>query len=85
MELDGPIAAIFFAVAVYYAYWFVKALRFYRNNGWDFSVAFGPKVYSGEYVSPEREMKPRGKLFFGYPFIIFVAGTLAVVAFVKAL
>ncbi len=59
-------------------YWFIRSLLFYRNNGWDFSVDFGPKIYRGESTEPEFEMAPREKMLIGHPVGIFVwAGLLA--------
>lgn len=78
------LAGILFAVAAYNLYWLVKALRFYKNNGWDFSIDFGPKIYKGDSPAPEFEMNPREKLLFGYPFSIVILGTMAVVTFLIA-
>ncbi len=60
-------------------YWFIRSLLFYKGNGWDFTVDFGPKMYNGEWASPEFEMSPREKLVRGYPlWILLLASFLAV-------
>ncbi|CAN7641035.1 hypothetical protein LJR257_004683 [Ensifer adhaerens] len=72
-----PIIIAFLAAAlVWKLYWFIRSLLFYRNNGWDFTVQFGPKMYKGEGDTPEFEMSAREKLVTGYPMGIVILGTL---------
>ena len=72
-----PIIVAFLAAALARElYWFIRSLLFYRNNGWNFTVQFGPKMYRGEGNDPDFEMSAREKLVTGYPMGIFILGTL---------
>ncbi|WP_425665449.1 SOS response-associated peptidase [Sinorhizobium fredii] len=45
-----------------------RSLLFYWRNGWDFSVDFGPPLAWGdEFQASGNEMRPREKVFWGYP------------------
>lgn len=70
------VVAVLAAFLVRDIYWFVRSLLFYKNNGWDFTVDFGPKMYKGDGDFPEFEMSPRQKLVFGYPIGILGLATL---------
>ncbi|WP_158664970.1 hypothetical protein [Ensifer adhaerens] len=59
-------------------YWFTRSLLFYRDNGWDFTVDFGPKMYGGDSTDPDFEMSPREKMLRGYPIGIVCCTSLLV-------
>jgi hypothetical protein len=43
-------------------YWYIKAIIFYRRNGFDFSKDFGPKLYWSDFQDDDRYLaKPRDK------------------------
>lgn len=82
LKNEGPgyvphlIVAGLAVLLIWEIHWFVRALLFYKGNGWDFTVDFGPKMYKGDWASPEFEMSPKEKLVSGYPFFILILSVL---------
>ncbi|KSV75161.1 hypothetical protein [Sinorhizobium sp. Sb3] len=69
LKNEGPVYVLYLVVPVLAAfliretYSFIRSLRFYKGNGWDFTVDIGPKMYKGESTDPDFEMSPREKLW----------------------
>ncbi|MEI3855437.1 MULTISPECIES: hypothetical protein [Ensifer] len=65
LKNEGPgyvphlIVAGLAVLLIWEIHWFIRSLRFYKGNGWDFTVDFGPKMYWGESTDPDFEMSPR--------------------------
>jgi len=82
LKNEDPVYVLYLVVPVLAAfliretYWFIWSLRFYKGNGWDFTVDFGPKMYKGDSTDPDFEMSPREKLLYGYPMGILIWATL---------
>ena len=78
-------AMIFFgALMARDIYRLIRSLIFYKKNGWDFSVDFGPRIYHSTSDLPEIEMTPREKLTQAPIMILIytvILGCLAVTSF----
>ena len=63
--------AIPFPIAfVYILIMWVRNLKFYRSNGWDFSQDSRLGVMNWGYYGTSGKMPNRAALFFGYPFAL---------------
>ncbi|KSV74591.1 hypothetical protein N185_02925 [Sinorhizobium sp. GW3] len=84
LKNEGPgyvphlIAAGLAVLLISEIYWFIRTLLFYKGNGWDFTVDFGPKMYKGDGEQAEFEMSPKEKLVSGYPLFILIYSVLLV-------
>jgi hypothetical protein len=56
-------------------YWYIKSIFFYRNNGFDFSVNFGPDIWDDD---SGLSMSPRSKFLFGWPTFVAVSSLLLI-------
>jgi hypothetical protein len=60
-------------------YWYIKAIIFYRRNGFDFSKDFGPKLYWSDFQDDDRYLaKPRDKFALAMPLTALVSSILFV-------
>jgi hypothetical protein len=57
-------------------------LKFYRNNGWDFSKDSGLDLHYGYAGATGGPLSNRMRLFVGYPFLILcLSGFLVMIAY----
>lgn len=74
-ELTWIVVPIFGgAYLVYLVHLWVKDLLFYWNNGWDFTVDSGQKMYHGDEsgMTPGSLMSNRYRVLFGMPMVILI-------------
>jgi hypothetical protein len=66
-------------LSIYFWYWCVSSIIFYRRNGFDFSKDFGPKVYWSSFAHDRFLAKPKAKFFIAMPIAVAVSSFLTMV------
>ncbi|NZD54143.1 hypothetical protein [Rhizobium leguminosarum] len=61
-------------------YWYIRSIIFYRKNGFDFSIDFGPNDYWSELPHGTFMAKPKVKFFFARPFAVAVGSFLTLMS-----
>lgn len=80
------LVCVFGASCAYTWYWFIRSIIFYVENGFDFSVNFGPDMYGSDYQDGDGDllMSPRRKFLFGWP-VSVVISSLVLLSIILAL
>ncbi|NKJ96098.1 hypothetical protein GFM14_32035 [Rhizobium leguminosarum bv. viciae] len=67
------------SLTAYNWYWYIRSIIFYRNNGFDFSKAFGPNDYWSRLRQDSFLANPRVRFFFAMPFAVTVGSLMTIV------
>lgn len=66
------VGAVMILISAVSAVGWIRDLRFYKQNNWDFSIESG-RTYIGTGVAFGTPMKPRQRVFVGFPSVILIS------------